>query len=60
MATEDIGKLIDEETDRRLAIMENPNYEFPPKATVWDWVAIAALIAVSSVLILACMMGVIK
>ena len=60
MAAEDIGKLIDEETDRRLAIMEKPDYEFPPKATSWDWVAIVALIVVSSVLILACMTGVIK
>lgn len=57
---EDIGKLIDEETDRRLAVMEKPDYEFPPRATVWDWVAIVALIVVSSVLILACMTGVIK
>jgi len=57
---EDIGKLIDEETDRRLAIMEEPGYEFPPQATKWDWIAIVALIAVSSVLILACMTGVIK
>lgn len=57
---EDIGKLIDEETDRRLAIMEKPDYEFPPRATVWDWVVIVALIVVSSVLILACMTGVIK
>ena len=60
MATEDIGRLIDEETDRRLAIMEDPGYEFPPKANRWDWVAIVALIAVSTALIVACMTGVIK
>ena len=56
----DIGKLIDEETDRRLRAMEQPDYEFPPRATRWDWIAIVTLIAVSAGLILACMMGVIK
>ena len=57
---EDIGKLIDEETDRRLQAMERPDYEFPPRASRCDWVAIVALIVISSALILACMTGVIK
>lgn len=57
---EDIGKLIDEETDRRLAIMEDSSYEFPPCAGFWDWVAIVTLIVVCMGLIAACMMGVIK
>ena len=56
----DIGKLIDEETDRRLRAMEQPADEYPPRATRWDWIAIVTLIAVSAGLILACMMGVIK
>lgn len=60
MESADIGKLIDEETDRRLAIMERSDYEFPPRASRWDWLAIMAVIAVSSVLVLCCMTGVIK
>ena len=60
MALEDIGKIIDEETARRLAEMQSADYEFPPRAGAWNWWAIAACIAVSSFLIVLCMTGVVK
>ena len=56
----DIGKLIDEETERRLAVMEQPDYVWPKKAGIGDAVAIAAVLLVCVVLIVLCMTGVIK
>ena len=55
----DIGKLIDEETEKRLELMQSPDYEFPKKAGAWNWFAICGSIAVSVVLIVLCMTGVI-
>lgn len=55
----DIGKLIDEETRRRLEIMESPDYEWPAKAGKADWIAIAAVFTICGLLILGCMTGVI-
>ena len=55
----DIGKLIDEETEKRLAIMQAPDYEFPKKAGTADWVIICISIVISIVLIVLCMTGVI-
>lgn len=56
----DIGKLIDEETERRLQIMEDPNYAWPEKAGKWDVIAIITALVISGALILACMLGVIE
>ena len=55
-----IGALIDEETERRLAIMEDPNYEWPQKAGKGDVIAIVVTIAVCALLIIGCMTGVIS
>lgn len=55
----DIGKLIDEETERRLQIMQEPDYEWPTKAGKGNVVAIISSILVCLVLILLCMMEVI-
>ena len=57
--TTDIGKIIDEETERRLAIMEAEDYEWPEKADKKDAIAIVAVIIVCIVLIVCCMTGVI-
>ena len=56
----DIGKLIYDETEARLAEMAKQDYEFPPKAAAWNWWAIGASILVSAILIGLCMMGVIQ
>ncbi|PWJ69683.1 hypothetical protein B0O40_2055 [Ruminococcaceae bacterium R-25] len=55
----DIGKLIDEETEKRLDIMQSPDYEFPKKAGMTDYVFICLSIIISIVLIVLCMTGVI-
>ena len=55
----DIGKLIDEETKRRLAAMEDPDYEWPQKAGKGDVIAIVATAAVCLLLIILCATGVI-
>ena len=57
--TTDIGKLIHDETEKRLAEMEKPGYEFPEQLKKSDWMAIAALCIGSCVLIALCMAGVI-
>lgn len=56
----DIGKLIDEETEERLAQMQDPNYEWPKKAGKWNWWAMGILVAVSIFLMILCMTGVIQ
>jgi hypothetical protein len=43
----DIERELDDEIARRLAIMENPSYEYPPSATRGDWMAIIAIVTVS-------------
>lgn len=55
----DIGKLIDEETQKRLVQMQSPDYEFPQKAGTTDWVIICSGIVISLILIVLCMTGVI-
>jgi len=60
MKQENIGELIKEETERRLQIMEKPDYQWPKKATKVDAAFIIAGIAVSIVLIALCMLGVIS
>ncbi len=59
MAQESIEKMIYDETERRLKIMEDPNYEFPKRAGKADAAAIVAVVAVSILLIILCMTGVI-
>lgn len=54
-----IEELIYEETGRRLKEMKSENYRFPAKADKTDWIGIAAIIAVSALLIILCMVGVI-
>lgn len=56
----DIGKLIDEETEKRLDMMQSPDYEFPTKAGAWNWFVIGGAILASLVLIVLCMTGVIS
>ena len=51
--------LINEETAKRLEIMEQPDYEFPKRMGKGDFVIIAVAVAVSLVLIALCMTGVI-
>ena len=60
MAKDDIAKLIYDETERRLDVMQKDDYEFPVKADKKDFIAIGALITVCVVLIGLCMIGVIK
>ena len=56
----DIGKLIDEETEKRLEIMQRPDYEWPQPAGKWNWYVIGISIAVCLALIILCMTGVIS
>lgn len=56
----DIGKLIEEETEKRLEIMQRDDYEWPKKAGKWNWFAIGGAIVVCLVLIVLCMTGVIS
>lgn len=55
-----IGAIIDEETERRLAEMESADYEWPAKAGKIDVIAIVVSIIVCSLLIVGCMTGVIS
>ena len=56
---ESIEKLIYEETEKRLQIMEQPDYTFPERIHKADVIGIIAGVAGSIVLIALCMMGVI-
>ena len=47
----DLEQLIDEETEKRLAIMEQEDYQFPKQATKWDYILIMASIVVCFALI---------
>jgi hypothetical protein len=55
-----IEELIYNETKKRLAIMEKPDYEFPKRITKVDVIAITAGIVICCLLIALCMMGVIE
>lgn len=55
----DIGQLIDEETERRLKIMKEPDYEWPKKAGKGDAIAIVTSILACIILILLCVTEVI-
>ena len=54
-----IEEVIAEETERRLAEMSAPDYQFPEKADRIDAVSIVILVGFSAILILLCMTGVI-
>ncbi len=54
-----IEELIYEEADKRLKLMKSPDYKFPEKADKKDAIGIIAAIAVSLLLIILCMTGVI-
>ena len=56
----DIGRLIYEETEKRLEIMQSPDYEWPQKAGSWNLFVICGLTAVCLLLIVLCMTGVIS
>jgi hypothetical protein len=56
---ESIGQLIDEETERRLDIMGNPDYEFPARISTIDIALIIGGVLISMALIALCMTGVI-
>lgn len=56
----DIGKLIDEETEERLAEMQDPSYEWPKKAGAWNWWMMGFVVAISIVGMILCMTGVIQ
>lgn len=55
-----IEELIYEETEKRLSIMEKPDYEFPKRITKADVTVIIGGIVICAVLILLCMVGVIE
>ena len=55
-----IEQMIYDETEKRLAEMQKPDYVFPKKITKADIIGIICSVAVSLVLIVLCMAGVIK
>lgn len=55
-----IEQIIEDETKRRLAEMQRPDYVFPPRATAADAWGIALLIGTAAVLIVLCMLEVIE
>ncbi len=60
MKSTGIEQIIQDETERRLAEMQRPDYEFPPRATATDVWGIVLLVGASAVLIVLCMLGVIE
>ena len=59
MARENIEKMIYEETEKRLAVMESKDYVFPKKAGRADYIAVACCVVICIVLIILCIAGVI-
>lgn len=55
-----IEQMIYDETEKRLAVMESPDYVYPKTINKKDVIGIIAGIGISLVLILLCMIGVIK
>lgn len=59
MSTENkpsIEKIIQQETERRLDIMEKPDYHFPEPLGKIDWIAITFAILLCLILIAVCML----
>lgn len=57
MSQQSIQEMIYEETQKRLKIMEDPGYEFPPRAGKLDAIGIIASIGICLLLIILCMTG---
>ena len=55
----DIQNVSTEETEKRLSVMQDSSYVFPKKMGKIDFILIAAGCALSAVLIILCMCGVI-
>lgn len=55
----DIQKVITDETEKRLAKMQSPDYVFPTKMGKLDFTLVIASCVISLVLIVLCMCGVI-
>lgn len=55
-----IEQMIYEETEKRLAEMQKPDYVFPKKITKFDVIGIISSVAISLVFVVFCMVGVIK
>lgn len=55
-----IEQMIYDETEKRLNIMQSPDYEFPKRISKADVIGIVSSVACSIVLIALCMAGVIK
>lgn len=60
MEKKSIDEMIYEETEKRLDEMQSDSYEFPKKMNKVDFVLIGAFVAVSVLLIVLCMAGVIN
>ena len=59
MAQESIEKMIYDETEKRLAEMESPEYVFPERAGKDLYIAVAVCVIISIVLLVLCITGVI-
>lgn len=59
MSQENMEEIIYNETEKRLSIMEKPDYEFPKSVGKADYIGIMAGIGVSLILIILCVTGVI-
>ena len=59
MTQPSIEEMIYQETEKRLAIMQQPDYEFPARVGKGDVAAIVTAIVVCLTLIVCCMTGVI-
>ena len=57
MSKESIQEMIYNETEKRLKIMEDPNYEFPKRIGKADVAGIVISISVCLILIILCMTG---
>lgn len=55
-----IEEVINEETEKRLAEMQSPDYVFPKKMDSHDFIAILASMGICALLMALCMMGVIR
>lgn len=59
MNNNDIGKIIEEETEKRIEEMSKENYKWPEKANKYDYYLIIVIIIICLLLIALCMSGVI-
>lgn len=52
MAKEDLEEELQKEVEERIALMEDPSYEFPKPITKTDWTFIVAIPIVSLILLI--------